>query len=210
MCSWSEPAAVAIAPLVTCGQDGRKAKNDICPLTEKMHRSTRGWRQLEGDAGRLQIGRNVTTRYRGGDPRGRIVWKWRAEAHFEISHMLRFSSWETFLCSSWLCALQALILEFMTTEEQGQLAQLVFLRLRKKKNVKEKTAKVSHRVQPSKLLFFSPDYTSGAEYHNGLSKRAHFALLNPQCVFNITQIHWNPLTTVLLLQNISSEILLSN
>lgn len=29
------------------------------------------------------------------------------------SHMLHFSSWETFLCSSWLCALQAAILEEM-------------------------------------------------------------------------------------------------
>lgn len=29
----------------------------------------------------------------------------------EMSHMLHFSSWETFLCSSWLCALQAAILQ---------------------------------------------------------------------------------------------------
>lgn len=101
-------------------------KQYIWPLSDKVYRSTNGWRRLEGGAGRLEIGRNVTTTHRGGDLRRRIVWKWRARSHFEISHMLRFSSWETFLCSSWLCALQVLILELMITEEQGQVAQLLF------------------------------------------------------------------------------------
>ena len=29
----------------------------------------------------------------------------------EVPHVLHFSSWNTFLCSSWLCVLQAAILE---------------------------------------------------------------------------------------------------
>lgn len=44
------------------------------------------------------------------------------EVQFETSYMLHFSSWVTFLCSSWLWALQVAILEEIPQWEHANVA----------------------------------------------------------------------------------------
>lgn len=66
----------------------------------------------------------------------------------EMSHMLHFSSWETFLCSSWLCALQAAILQ--DTQKKAQNRQEVPGRGETAcDRVKNLTCSPSHRCTPS-------------------------------------------------------------
>lgn len=70
----------------------------------------KGLRQHEGEEQRLLSGGNVScliTEKRAVEYGKKKKRKERKEA----SHMLHFSSCDTFLCSSWLCALQAAILE---------------------------------------------------------------------------------------------------
>lgn len=66
----------------------------------------------------------------------------------EMSHMLHFSSWETFLCSSWLCALQAAILQDtrVTAQKRQEVAGKGETACDR---VKSLTCSPSHRCTPS-------------------------------------------------------------
>lgn len=86
MYSWPEPAACATVPLVTWGEDKK----------EKIKASLR-----QNETFSVEEMPNIA-----GRSSNDVNW-----IMMKISHMLDFSRWETFLCSSWLCALQAAILE---------------------------------------------------------------------------------------------------
>lgn len=91
MYSWPEPAVFAVAPSVTWG-----AHED-----EKINKDSRQIQMLT--AARLA----EMSLYTPPAEQGMSV----KIGNIEMSHMLHFSSWETFLCSSWLCELQAAILQ---------------------------------------------------------------------------------------------------
>lgn len=107
MSSWPELAACEAAPLETYRKiEGRRKPKENRERERERKRFHRKRMKAErekvfSESEKSNVLTNCSRRK-----------SWKTEVQFKKNtHMLHFSSWETFLCNSWLWALQAAMLE---------------------------------------------------------------------------------------------------